>query len=229
MACIETSNTTHRKHVRPTVAQRPRKIHRTTHTRRLAGQRGGITVGLTTIITRCLRGVHMSTSATRPARGIRIWRVVGETVCRSIHALHPLRPRCPVGGLPSARAVSITPRVCWKGIGFSACRSTRPRFVRPGASILPILKMGWTRSIPRLELRMGTSAFVARDGRAESSLPARLRMIARRLAQKARRSRVGVVGRGGFRYSSLSGMGSLEHEKYQGSIGRRRVRQHGFW
>jgi len=76
---------------------------------------------------------------------------------------------------------------------------------------------------------MGTSVFVARAGRAESSLPVRLRMIVRHLAQKARQSRVGVVGLGGFRYSSLSGMGSLEHETYQGSIGRRRVRQHGFW
>jgi len=76
---------------------------------------------------------------------------------------------------------------------------------------------------------MGTSVFVARVGRAESSLPARLRMIARRLAQKARRIRVGVVGLGGFRYSSLSGMGSLEHEKYQGSSGRRRMRQCRFW
>jgi len=75
--------------------------------------------------------------------------------CRSIHALHPLRPRCPVDGVSSARAASITPRVCWKGIGFSACRSIRPHFVRLGASILPILKMEWTRSTTGLELRMG--------------------------------------------------------------------------
>jgi len=76
---------------------------------------------------------------------------------------------------------------------------------------------------------MATSVFVARVGRAGSSLPARLRMIVRRLAQKDRRIRAGVVGRGGFRYSSLSGMGSLEHEKYQGSSERWGLRQHGFW
>jgi len=125
-----------------------------------------------------------------------------------------------VGVVSPARAASITPRVWWKGIGFSACRSTRPHFVRLGASILPILKMEWTRGTTGLELRMGTNVFVARDGRAGSSLPARLRMIVRRLARKTRRTRMGVVGQGGLRYSGMSGTGeSFEYEKYQGAVG----------
>jgi len=44
-------------------------------------------------------------------------------------------------------------------------------------------------------------------------------MIVRHLAQKARRTRAGVVGLGGFRYSSLSGTGSLEYENPRGAVG----------
>ena len=78
----------------------------------------------------------------------------------------PPRARCPGGGVSSARAASIAPRVYSKGIDFSACRTIRPSIVRLYARVKRILRMGRARSIPGPELRMGTSAIAARVGRA---------------------------------------------------------------
>jgi len=61
-------------------------------------------------------------------------------------------------------------------------------------------------------LRMGTSVFVARVGRTRSYPPAHLRTSVRRLARKTRRTRMGVVDLGGFRYSGMSGIGESLYE-----------------
>jgi len=66
--------------------------------------------------------------------------------------------------------------------------------------------MGCASDIPGPELRMGTSVFVARDGRTGLCLPTRLHMSVRCLAGETRRNLMGVVEVGGFRYSEMWGM-----------------------
>jgi hypothetical protein len=133
----------------------------------------------------------------------------------------PPTPALPYGWrVVSACSVDNASRVL-EGDRLFSLSTTRPRFVRLCARVLPILKMGRTSSIPGPVLRMGMSAIAGRVGRAGSYLPARLRMIVRRPARKTRRILMGVVGLGGFRYSPMS----IEHQKYRRSGGRRR----GLW
>ena len=82
--------------------------------------------------------------------------------------------------------------------------TTHPWFACLCVGAPPILKMGWTSSIPGLVTRMGMSVIAGQVGRMGPNLPVHLHMSVQHPAWETLWILIGVVGLGGFRCSPMS-------------------------